>query len=346
MAFCSVKGGDSGAVTVRDFFWVNCIAIVMWAGATPCAGADKPALKAHRIAGGEYVVAREMASFYGLGRNLSGSSNRADYRTTFARLALQANRRDISLNGVQHWLSAPVLAARGQLWISATDVLKTIDPVLRQGRSKTQAPVRLVVLDPGHGGTDRGARGLSGAEKQLTLDLARRVRQYLESSGVTVALTRTSDRTVPLEDRIAFARARKADLFLSLHFNSGGSAHGIETFCLPPAGAVSTASPFRGFSRRTSDGSAAGNRYDAGNIWLAHCVQLSLLGATGATDRGVRRARFYVLRNASCPAILVEAGFLTNRADERKLLNSEYRDRLAKAISDGILTYKASVDKP
>jgi N-acetylmuramoyl-L-alanine amidase len=301
-------------------------------------------LNAHRLAGGEYVAASELAKFYGLGRNQSGSSDRADYRTSFARLSLQTERREIQINGAQHWLSAPVLNARGQLWISSVDVLKDIDPVLRQGRSKTLTPIRTVVLDPGHGGGDRGTRGRSTVEKQMTLDVAKRVERDLEAVGVNVLLTRTSDRTLSLEERVDFADTKKADLFVSIHFNSGGSADGIETYCLPPAGAVSTASSWSR-SRGRDEGASPGNRYDVRNIWLAHCVHRSLLRATDANDRGVRRARFYVLRYASCPAILVEAGFLTNRAEEQRILTSEYRERLAKAIADGIMAYKSSVEK-
>ena len=309
-----------------------------------CTVVEAGSLNAHRIAGGEYVAVSELARFYGLGRNQSGSSDRAEYRTSFAQLSLQSQRREIQINGAQHWLSVPVLAARGQLWVSSIDVLKDIDPVLREGRSKTPTAIRTVVLDPGHGGGDRGTRGANSIEKQMTLDVAKRVERDLEASGVNVVLTRTSDRTLSLEDRVDFAGAKNADLFVSIHFNSGGSADGIETYCLPPAGVASTADAL---SRSTSrDGTAPGNRSDERNVWLAHCVHVSALRATGANDRGVRRARFYVLRYADCPAILIEGGFLTNRAEEQRILSAEYRERLAKAIADGILTYKRSVEKP
>ena len=302
--------------------------------------ADAGTLNAHRIAGGEYVAVSELAQFYGLGRNLSGSTERAEYRTPFGQLSFQTNSREIQMNGCEHWLNFPVFAARGQLWISSVDVLKDIDPVLREGRSKTSTLIRNIVIDPGHGGADRGTRGSSSVEKEMTLDVAKRLERVLEASGINAILTRTSDRTLSLEDRVDFAGGRHADLFVSVHFNSGGSADGIETYCLPPSGAGSTANPEDG----RSDGSSPGNRYDERNVWLAHCVQRSLVRSTSANDRGVRRARFYVLRYASSPAILIEAGFLTNRSEERRILNSEYRETLAKAIADGIITYKKSVE--
>jgi N-acetylmuramoyl-L-alanine amidase len=284
--------------------------------------ADTGSLHSHRLAGGHYITIAEVADYYRLRRG---------------QLVAEHDRRDIQLNGVQHWLSSPVIEARGQLWITSLDLLKTVDPVLRQGRSRTPIPVQLVVLDPGHGGSDTGTRGRQSVEKELSLDVAKRVERYLEAVGLTTVLTRTSDRTLNLDDRVEFASGKRADLFVSIHFNSGGSAEGIETYCVPPAGAVSTSS--RTGSRGDTDASL-NNRYDSKNVWLAHCVQRAALRATGAPDRGVRRARFVVIRDAPCPAILIEGGFLSNRSEEQRILSAEYREKLAKAIADGILEYK------
>jgi N-acetylmuramoyl-L-alanine amidase len=301
-------------------------------------------LKAYRFESGEYVSVVEMAQFYRLGRDLSRDKEIAEFRSAAGQLSLQAERRVVTLNGLNHWLSAPVILARGKLWISSTDVLKCIEPVLGAERLRSPKVIRTIVLDPGHGGTDRGAQGRLGTEKILTLDLAKRVQAELRDKNLYVLLTRTTDRTMELDWRPEFARARRADLFVSIHFNSGGSAEGIETFCLTPAGAVSTASPFKGWGQK-GVGSEAGNDFDSQNCWLAHCLQQSLLTNTGATDRGVRRARFLVIRDAPCPAVLVEGGFLSNPAEEKKVLDPAYRDKLAKAIAAGILQYKASLEK-
>lgn len=303
--------------------------------------AQPSSLKAYRFGNVYYNSVRDVAAYYGLGRDVRDVVDRAEYRTGFAQLEMQSDRRDILLNGVNHWLSTPVLAARSRLWIAELDVLKTLDPVLRTGRLRSRSQVRTVVLDPGHGGGDRGTRGRSSREKELTLDLAKRVERNLAGKGVRVVLTRTADKTVALEDRVEFTRAKEADLFVSLHFNSGGSANGIETYCSPPAGARSTASPRASGSDRET---TRNNRFDSQNVWLAHCTQKALLGATGAEDRGVRRARFYVLRYASCPAILVEAGFLSSPAEEQRILRTDYRELLAKAVAEGILTYKNTIE--
>ena len=302
-------------------------------------------LKAYRFENGEYVSVAEMASFYRLGRDLSRDKDLAEFRSANGQLSLQAERRVVTLNGLAHWLSAPIITARDQLWISATDVLKCLDPVLGAERLRTPKVIRTIVLDPGHGGTDRGAQGRLGTEKTLTLDLAKRVQAELRDKNLTVLLTRSTDRTVELDRRPEFAAGRRADLFVSIHLNSAGAtADGIETYCLTPAGAVSTASPFEGWGRKGT-GSETGNTFDEQNCWLAHCLQKSLLAGTGAADRGVRRARFLVIRDAPCPAVLLECGFLSNAGEEKKLVDPAYRDKLAQAIATGILTYKASVEK-
>ena len=333
----------------RLLSWIAPVLGLVFAGV---ALAQPTTLKAYRYGNTYYVAASEVANYYGLGPDARGAVNRAEYKTSSAQLELEADSRDILLNGVKHWLSAPVLATRGKLWIAEIDVMKTLDPVLQPVRlRKPGASVRTIMLDPGHGGGDRGTRGRSSFEKVMTLDVAKRVERDLAGSGLRVILTRTADTTVALEDRVQFAQAKGADLYVSIHFNSGGgSAEGIETYCTPPAGASSTAN-FSGNSVDRDTGgrdstAVANNRFDDQNVWLAHSVQKSLLQATRAMDRGVRRARFYVLRYATCPSILIEAGFLSNPAEEQRILRSEYRELLAKSIADGILTYKKTLERP
>jgi len=308
------------------------------------AATDSQIVPQHRLAGGQYVAVRQLASAYELGRDRSRDARRAEYRTSTAELAIEADHRDIHLNGVIHWLGAPVLAQRGTLWIRADDLSKTIAPVLHPPLLAPNASLRTIILDPGHGGADTGARGLSGhVEKEWTLDVARHVASRLADAGMRVLMTRETDSTTPLEGRPAFCLAHGGDIFVSIHFNSGSpTANGIETYCLTPAGSVST---HDANARHRNDAQAA-NRWDERNVWLAHCVHAAALSATGAVDRGVRRARFEVLRDANCPAILIEGGFLTNQTEEQQVMNSEYRNRLAEAIAKGILAYKRSLETP
>jgi N-acetylmuramoyl-L-alanine amidase len=309
-------------------------------GASP----DPQIVPQHHLAGGQYVAVRQLASVYELGHDHSRDARRAEYQTGTAELAIVADHRDIRLDGVVHWLGAPVLVQRGALWVRADDVSKTIAPILRPRPLAANALIRTIVLDPGHGGADTGARGLSGhVEKEWTLDVARHVASRLTDAGARVVLTRESDITTPLEGRPAFCLAHGGDIFVSIHFNSGGpTANGIETYCLTPAGSASTDDAN---ARHRNDAQAA-NRWDERNVWLAHCVHAAALNVTGAADRGVRRARFEVLRGANCPAILIEGGFLTNQTEEQQVMNPEYRNRLAEAIARGILAYKHSLETP
>jgi len=319
---------------------------------TSTAFSQPSTLHAYRFGGTYYVAVDDVAGYYGLNpEGRGGGLRRAEYQTSFGQLEVEAERRDILVNGVTHWVSTPVLAERNRLWIAEIDVLKTLDPVLQPLHlRKPGAVVRTVVIDPGHGGTDHGTHGRESYEKTMTLDVARRVERDLAGSGLRVIMTRTTDETVPLEDRVEFARQKGADLYVSIHFNSGGSAEGIETYCTTPAGESSTANfNGNGSDRDTGGGdrsAVTNNRFDSQNVWLAQCIQRSALRATGAPDRGVRRARFWVLRYASCPAILIEGGFLTNPYEEQRILRAEYRETLARAIADGILTYKKTVGTP
>ncbi len=304
--------------------------------------AQMTTLKSHRLAGRLYVMVGDLASYYHLGRGVRDRDGQVEYQTPLASLSLKPDDREIELGGVEHWLSSPVLAARGELWLTPLDVLKTVDPVLRRGGVHPLPATCTVLIDPGHGGRDEGTHGARSREKDMTLDVARRVERALSPAvGLRVLMTRTGDVTTPLDQRVELCKSDHADLYVSIHFNSGGSADGIETYCVPPAGAPTTAHPAFEGERETAgdDDAVANNRFDEQNAWLAQCVQKSLLDATHANDRGVRRARFYVLRYASCPAILVEGGFLSNYDEEDKILTPQYREVLARAIVAGIVRY-------
>ncbi len=290
--------------------------------------AQPESLRSSKLGGRDYVRVRDIVRYYGVASD---------------RLVAVAQRREITLDGVAHWLIYPTTEAGGQVWIAKTDVLKTIDPVWRRSQFRRGPAVKVIVIDPGHGGTDHGTRSATKrSEKEFTLDVAKRVEQRLAGRGANVYLTRRSDATVSLAARNRYAADRGADLFVSIHFNAAvSSARGIETFCLPPVGASSTASDRVRSSDRQPQ---TANRFDAENVWLAHLIQKSLRQATGAADRGVRRARFQVLRDATCPAALVECGFLSNSSEAKRIYTTTYRDTLAKGIAEAILEYKKSTE--
>jgi N-acetylmuramoyl-L-alanine amidase len=246
------------------------------------------------------------------------------------------------INGVEVWLAFPILNRSGVTYISQLDLEDSLAPVLSPPAFPPGLKLKTICLDPGHGGNDPGYQSGRSEEKDHTLLLAREVRDQLTRLGFGVVLTRSSDTRVPLEQRPEIARKRGADLFVSLHYNSAGSQHkevnGVEVYCLTPEGAFSTNAGGEGDTRW-----CAGNRHNAHNFLLAYQLQKSFARGLPIEDRGVKRARYEVLREAAMPAALIEAGFMSNPAESRRIFDPDYRRQLARAIVDGILAYKRTV---
>lgn len=261
-------------------------------------------------------------------------------------LGFLVDARRITLKGVHVWLSAPVVLRGSSAYVAAADFTGTIHPLLFAPKPALGRPVRTIVLDPGHGGKDPGNQEGRRQEKQYTLQLAKDVRDLLTKAGFRVWLTRNFDSYITPESRPLIARQRGADLFISLHLNSadgpGGSAvKGAEVYCLTAANAFSTND--RGeLGRREWQ---TGNRNDARNIQLAYQIQKALVEKAGSEDRGVKRARFAVLKHAEMPSILVEAAFMTNPGDARRIYDAPQRRSLAQAIVDGVQAYKRLTER-
>lgn len=218
-----------------------------------------------------------------------------------------------------------------------------------------------IVLDPGHGGAENGAVGPAGVvEKELTLDVARRVAALLRAEGFEVTLTREGDDDVPLDTRAGIANNRKADLFVSLHANAArqAGARGAETYFLSQEATDDAARTTAALENDAagvaaievaSDGDLplilwdlAQSQYLRESSRLAETIQAHLNAALGLKDRGVRQAPFRVLVGATCPAVLVELGFLSNPDEERLLAAPEHRRRLAEALTAAIREFRAS----
>jgi N-acetylmuramoyl-L-alanine amidase len=223
----------------------------------------------------------------------------------------------------------------GEVFLHGLDLQKNLEPLLCEPPG-TFGTNRIIVVDPGHGGSNTGTHSvLDGRfEKEFTLDWAKRLKPLLETNGWTVFLTRTNDMDVSLSNRVAFAEAHHADLFVCLHFNSAApdtKQNGLETYCLTPAGIPSTLT--RGFTDDWSE-NLPNNAFDAQNLQFAVRMHTALLRAIGMEDRGIRRARFIgVLRGQKRPAILIEAGYLSNPEEATKIESAEYRQKLAEAFA-------------
>jgi N-acetylmuramoyl-L-alanine amidase len=234
----------------------------------------------------------------------------------------------------------------GQLVIHSLDLAKNIEPLLHL-LTLPERTNRIIVIDPGHGGSNLGTKSVSDGsyEKGFALDWAKRLAAIMETNGWKVLLTRTSDVDIALTNRVAFSDANKANLFVSLHFNAAPSPTdheeaGIETFCVTPTGMPST------LKREYEDDATLvfpNNRFDSENLQYATQVQRSLLKISGARDHGVRHARFMtVLRGQNCPAILVEGGYLSNPREAKRVADPAYRQKLAEAVAAAIVEKSAA----
>jgi N-acetylmuramoyl-L-alanine amidase len=173
-----------------------------------------------------------------------------------------------------------------------------------------------VVIDPGHGGFDRGGiPGQQVPEKMVALDTALRLQKLLERAGLRTVMTRTTDVFVPLSVRSAIANAQPDAIFVSIHYNAArrSAAHGIETYSENNRGAV-----------------------------LAARIQRQIVTRVSTENRGIRSAEYYVLRKCRLPAVLVECGFLTNPVEAQLALTPEYRQQVAEQIAAGIIEQRQS----
>ncbi|MBU0679382.1 MAG: N-acetylmuramoyl-L-alanine amidase [Verrucomicrobia bacterium] len=290
-----------------------------------------------------FLRLQDIATHYGL--KISKGGDTVSMRSKWSILDFETDSRKVTVNGVQIWLNAPVQRVRGYWSISQTDMDLVIDPLFRAQDYLGHEGYRTVVLDPGHGGQDSGAQGKRKVqEKRVVLDVSRRAAKILEKSGVNVRMTRSGDRFIELEERAKLAARWKADLFVSVHANSSTSskASGIESFVLALPGYHSTNSSL---DRPPPTQKARANKFDAANVILGYYLQREMLERTGAEDRGLRRARFVVLKEAPCPAALVECGFVSNKSEEAKMLDAGYRQAIAEGIAKGILDYLNSAKK-
>ena len=301
-----------------------------------CAGA----VRAEIINGRNYVSLAgwaRMNGFTGWTRN-GGTEFILTNKTS--RIVFEKDSADATINGVDVRLSFPV--AKGG-FVSQLDVDKTIRPLVFP-QAAAAKKISIVCLDPGHGGKDPG-HGVGWVfprnEKTYTLALALELRQQLLKAGFGVVMTRDKDVYPELAVRADIANRKSADLFVSLHFNSftgdPKSVSGPETYCITPVGAASSNdAEGRGLGSRASPG----NRVEEKSLLLAYQVQRTLVRNLDATDRGVRRARFEVLRSTEMPAILIEGGYMSHPSEGKKIFSEDYRRQMAAAIVRGILNYQ------
>ena len=241
------------------------------------------------------------------------------------------------------------------LLIGASGCASTASIPLRSPARLTTAgfatPIRTVVIDAGHGGHDPGTSHHGLKEKRLALDIAKRLRTYLQNAGLKVIMTRDSDKFIPLSKRAALANRTQADLFISVHINANRSrwVSGIEAY-YPRVSVITSSRQWPPFVRTREVAIRSTTikqvlwdlvlgRTRSQSKRLATSICHAMRDNLRAPCRAIKPARFVVLREAWMPAVLVEVGYLSNKSEAGRLRRSQYRQVAAKSIAQGIVSY-------
>lgn len=351
--------GKSHFMLRRFFVWLGCSGVLL--------GSALAQWDIHRFEGRDYVTLENVAAFYGLpkpppneplivlgplapdakftGDVIISPGKKVLLEGKSAQLEIAPKSREVLINGVKQWLAFPAHTEGSHILISRLDVAKTLEPRFRPEMIPGLQPVKTVVLDAGHGGHDRGAISRYGFEKDFALDVALRARKLLEEQGYKVVMTRSSDIFIPLHERPAIANRVPNSIFVSVHFNSSSSnadARGFEIFSIAPRGAPATN---EGFLTARELREEPGNAVDLPSAALAGSVFHAMLGRVPMIDRGLKHARFAVLRLCTVPAVLVECGFVSNNAESALISSSAWRTKVAEAIVTGVEGYKTLAEK-
>ena len=269
------------------------------------------------------------------------------------RLELASDRLEAGLNGQRIFLGQAPISRGGNLYVSKIDLERCLVPLVRPALLGVPKSVpKTIVIDPGHGGPDTGkVNGALGLyEKAFTLDTSLRLKKILEARGWKVVLTRSDDRQLKpgkqddLQRRAQIADEVDADVFVSIHFNSVAEqvekVSGAEVYRFTPQHQP----PVTRAQRRLDDEVLnPGNGNDVWNSLLAYSIQRRLLRDLKLDDRGFKHDRLAVLRLVTCPAVLIEGGFLSNTTEARRIANATYRQQLAEAIANGLGAYASQL---
>ena len=230
--------------------------------------------------------------------------------------------------------------------------------------TKNTNKIKTVVIDAGHGGKDPGAIGRYGLkEKVVTLDIAKRLKKILSASGISVTLTRSKDLFIPLWERADIANKKNADFFVSVHANAFRKrwVRGFEVYHLSDATDDTARAVEAAENNSVKFEKNSLNRYSSDveaivcdlkfyedkkeSNEMAKYISKSAKRKLYVRDRGVKGARFHVLKNTNMPAVLVEVGFVSNKTEEKLLQTDSYKQKVAQAIAEGILAYKKEYER-
>jgi N-acetylmuramoyl-L-alanine amidase len=294
-----------------------------------------------------YVKIEDVAERYSLEASWLEPQRRLLLKNAAHRVEIEAGSRDMRVDGLRIFLGAPARLMDGKIYVSQIDAERLLAGLLELELSEGKE-IKVVAIDPGHGGPDTGTQnsGLGLQEKVFALDVSVRLKRVLESMGYRVVMTRETDIEVGKGARAIIANQAKADLFISIHFNSVPNdmrTKGAEVFTFAPQFQRSTNAWGLGQADDTEALPAPVNRFDALSAACAHAIHGALLKTLQAEDRGQKIAHWGVLRALNCPGVLVEAGFLSDESEGKKIATPEYRQQIAQAIAEGVRAYAAKI---
>lgn len=367
---CNERGTHLSTGNRRTWLAAAAALCCVLSGCATAPRAGRTSLEIIQLNGRRYVALDALCSARGLQREYDP----ATHRLVLSRkangaaspvVAMAVGEKTVLVNDVPRSLRQPVELHENSflLPVKFAEELQTLfgEAVCSLARTaNTFSRVHTIVIDAGHGGKDPGAISRSGLrEKDITLDVAKRLRSILEAQGAKVILSRDRDRFIPLERRAGIADDAAADLFVSVHVNANKrrSVTGFEVYHI--ASRVSDtqrAALSQRKSRLRIDGSFAGqpskplqtalwdmlhtfNRSEAKSLSRTICARAECDLQTSSAD--VKSANFAVLRETTMPAVLVEVGYISNAAEERLLRREDYRQSLAESLAAGIAAYAA-----
>jgi N-acetylmuramoyl-L-alanine amidase len=300
-----------------------------------------PDWKIVKYEGRDYLTLENIAHFYRLRGDLRPGDRRIVLTNGRTTLETGLDGRIVLINGVKQWLSFPVREQEGKLLVSRFDLAKTLDPALRPNMVTQVKPFKTVVIDAGHGGHDKGAASTLGLEKDYNLLVSRELKALLDKRGFKTVMVRNTDEFVPLEERARRANAVPDSIFVCIHFNASGDnsgdATGFGVFAFAPRGAPATHDEYTYADLLAQ---LPGHDSENASLALATAVQHALIGHMGEFDRGVKRARFAVLKLTKSASVLVEGGFLSNVQDGKQINDPLWRKSLCESIADGVEAYR------
>jgi N-acetylmuramoyl-L-alanine amidase len=281
------------------------------------------------------------------------------YKTNLKKIGKQEYRYTVILSSAHGEIPVSAKPQIEEVAVESPELESAVSPILKAKAEKLQDLV--VVLDPGHGGKDPGAKGRRGTqEKQVVLAIATYLQKELQTvPGLKIYMTRTSDVFIPLRERLSIARQHKADLFIALHADAfkNSSARGVSVFALSERGATSEGALWLAEKENESEMLGGTDLSDKGQMLKSVLLDMSqtatinsslLLGQhildrfrvfTPLHSRKVEQAAFVVLKSPDIPSLLIENGFISNLDEEKNLNSSDYQQKLAKEIRMGVVNY-------